>query len=81
MTHSGDPAAQRNLAHLYRMGLGVAQDFVQAVSWCRLAAESGLAGAQANLAIMYLRGQGVEGGRLVLPSGEGQSRAIHAGVV
>ena len=33
MTHSGDPAAQRNLAHLHRMGLGVAQDFVQAVSW------------------------------------------------
>ena len=55
------------------MGLGMAQNFVQAVSWYRLAAESGLAGAQANLAIMYLRGQGVEGGRLVLPSGEGQS--------
>ena len=33
LTHSRDPAAQRNLAHLYRMGLGVAQDFVQAVSW------------------------------------------------
>ena len=32
LTHSGDPAAQRNLPHLYRMGLGVAQDFVQAVS-------------------------------------------------
>ena len=29
LTHSGDPAAQRNLAHLYRMGLGVAQDFVE----------------------------------------------------
>ena len=55
------------------MGLGVAQDFVQAVSWCRLAAESGLAGAQANLAIMYLRGQRVESGRLALPSGKGQS--------
>ncbi len=55
------------------MGLGVAQDFVQAVSWYRLAAESGLADAQANIAIMYLRGQGVEGGRLVRPSGKGQS--------
>ena len=73
MTLSGDPAAQRNLAHLYRMGLGVAQDFGQAVPWCRLAAESGLAGAQANLAIMYLRGQRVESGRLALPSGKGQS--------
>ena len=57
--HRGDPAAQRNLAHLYRMGLGVSQDFVQAASWYRLAADSGLARAQANLAAMYLRGQGV----------------------
>lgn len=58
--HRGDPAAQRNLAHLYRMGLGVPQNFVQAAAWYRLAAESGLARAQANLASMYLRGQGVE---------------------
>jgi TPR repeat protein len=57
--HKGDPAAQRNLAHLYRMGLGVAQDFTQAASWYRLAADNGLARAQANLAAMYLRGQGV----------------------
>lgn len=57
--HRGDPAAQRNLAHLYRMGLGVPQNFVQAASWYRLAADSGLARAQANLATMYLRGQGV----------------------
>lgn len=57
--HRGDPAAQRNLAHLYRMGLGVPQDFVQAVAWYRQAADSGLARAQANLASMYLRGQGV----------------------
>ncbi len=57
--HRGDPAAQRNLAHLYRMGLGVPQDFVRAASWYRLAADSGLARAQANLATMYLRGQGV----------------------
>ncbi|MDA1097444.1 MAG: hypothetical protein O2967_00550 [Proteobacteria bacterium] len=58
--HRGDPAAQRNLAHLYRMGLGVSQDFTQAAAWYRLAADSGLARAQANLASMYLRGQGVE---------------------
>ena len=69
MTLSDDPAAQRNLAHLYRMGLGVQPGRVLVP----LGAESGLAGAKANLAIMYLRGQGVGGGRLVLPSGEGQS--------
>ena len=73
LAHSGYPAAQRTLAHLFRVGLGVAQNFAQAVPSYRMAAESGLAGAQANLAIVYLRGQGVEGGRLVLPSGEGQS--------
>ena len=58
--HTGDPAAQRNLAHLYRMGLGVAQNFAQAATWYRLAADNGLTRAQANLAAMYLRGQGVE---------------------
>ncbi len=58
--HRGDPAAQRNLAHLYRMGLGVPQNFTQAAAWYRLAADSGLARAQANLGSMYLRGQGVE---------------------
>ena len=42
LTHSGNPATQRILAHLFRMGLGVAQKFI-------------------------------EGGRLVLPSSEGQS--------
>jgi hypothetical protein len=55
----GDPAAQRNIGHLYRFGFGVAQDFALAVNWYRQAAEAGLAGAQANLAVMYLRGQGV----------------------
>jgi TPR repeat protein len=58
--HRGDPAAQRNLAHLYRMGLGVPQNFTQAAAWYRLAADNGLARAQANLGSMYLRGQGVE---------------------
>ena len=59
LAHSGDPAAQRNLGHLYRMGLGVGQDFSKAVEWYRRAAESGLARAQANLGNAYLRGQGV----------------------
>ncbi len=56
----GDPAAQRNIGHLYRLGLGIPQDFSVAVNWYRQAAEKGLSRAQANLAIMYLRGQGVE---------------------
>ena len=60
LAYEEDPAAQRNLAHLYRMGLGVKQDFAKAADWYRKAAELGLARAQANLANMYLRGQGVE---------------------
>lgn len=55
-----DPAAQRNVAHLYRQGLGVVQDFTEAAYWYRRAAYLGLTGAQSNLAAMYLRGQGVD---------------------
>ena len=29
LTHSGNPVSQRNLAHLIRMELGLAQDFVE----------------------------------------------------
>ena len=57
---SGDPFAQRNIGHLYRLGLGVPQDFVVALSWYRRAAKQGLVGAQANLANMMLRGQGID---------------------
>ncbi|MDP6814736.1 MAG: hypothetical protein QF582_16085 [Alphaproteobacteria bacterium] len=59
LARRGDPAAQRNIGHLHRMGLGVPQDFTEAANWYRRAADSGLARAQANLATMYLRGQGV----------------------
>ena len=60
LAYDDDPAAQRNLGHLYRMGLGVAQDFTKAADWYTRAAELGLTRAQANLGNMYLRGQGVE---------------------
>lgn len=60
LARGGDPAAQRNVGHLFRFGLGRPQDFHEAVSWYRRAADAGLARAQANLAMMYLRGQGVE---------------------
>ena len=60
LARGGDPAAQRNIGHLYRFGLGQPQDFEAAASWYRMAAEAGLDRAQANLAMMYLRGQGVE---------------------
>jgi len=56
----GDPFAQRNIGHLYRLGLGVPQDFAVAFNWYRRAADQGLVRAQANLANMLLRGQGVD---------------------
>ena len=59
LAESGDPAAQRNLGHLYRLGRGVTKDFVKAAAWYRKSAEQGFARAQANLGNMYLRGQGV----------------------
>ena len=59
LARDGDPAAQRNIGHLYRLGLGVPQDPAVAVNWYTRAAESGLARAQANLANMYLRGDGI----------------------
>ena len=60
LAERGDPAAERNIGHLYRMGWSVRQDFEEAARWYRRAAEKGFARAQANLANMYLRGQGLE---------------------
>jgi cell division septation protein DedD len=56
----GDPFAQRNIGHLFRLGLGVPQDFAVALSWYQRAADQGLVRAQANLANMMLRGQGID---------------------
>lgn len=57
---AGDPYAQRNIGHLYRLGQGVQQDFREAAHWYRRAAEQGHVRAQGNLANMLLRGQGDE---------------------
>ena len=59
LAREGDPAAQRNVGHMFRRGLGVPKNFKKAAEWYRRAAEQGLSRAQANLANMYLRGQGV----------------------
>lgn len=59
LAEADDPAAQRNLGHLYRLGRGVTKDFVKAAEWYRKSAEQGFSRAQANLGNMYLREQGV----------------------
>ncbi|WP_298728734.1 tetratricopeptide repeat protein [uncultured Ferrovibrio sp.] len=58
LAQHGDVAAMRNIGHLYRWGQGVPQDMNQAIAWYRRAAEMGFARAQANLAAIYLQGEG-----------------------
>ena len=55
----GNVKAQNNLGVMYEKGLGVHQDYTQAMKWYRKAAEQGLAQAQSNLGVMYGKGQGI----------------------
>lgn len=59
LSDSGDLAAKRNLAHLYRKGLGVEQNPRRAYRLYKQVAIKGLPSAQINLATMYLSGEGV----------------------
>ena len=44
---------------MYETGLGVAQNYVEAVRWYRKAVEQGYASAQYNLGVMYYNVKGV----------------------
>ena len=55
----GDLAAQYRLGVMYGLGLGVAQDYSEAVRWYRRAARAGDARSQSNLGFMYGTGRGV----------------------
>lgn len=56
---SGDLEAQNRLGICYYNGLGVPQNYTEAVQWFRKAAEEGLADAQYYLGKCYYDGQGV----------------------
>lgn len=56
---NGDALAQYRLGVMYGLGLGVPQDYAEAVKWYRKAAASGEARAQSNLGFMYGTGRGV----------------------
>jgi TPR repeat protein len=56
---SGDPKAEAELGTMYEKGDGVPQDYPQAASWFRKAAEQGAATAQNDLGTLYDHGQGV----------------------
>ena len=55
----GDAGAQNSLGILYYRGLGVPQDYAEAVKWHRKAADQGDAFAQSILGFLYGDGQGV----------------------
>jgi hypothetical protein len=59
MAEVGYAPAQYNLGVVYAKGRGVAQDYVEAATWYRLAADQGDSDAQYRLGLMYMMGQGV----------------------
>lgn len=60
LAERGDLAAQRNVAHLKRRGMGVEQNLEEAFEYYEEAAEHGLVSAQLNLAFLYLEGKGTK---------------------
>ena len=60
LAEAGRAEAQNNVGHFYEQGLGVTQDYEQAISWYLKASEQGLAAAQHNAGMLYYNGTGVE---------------------
>ncbi len=59
LAEQGNANAQFFLGFMYANGLGVSQDYAEALQWYRKADEQGYAKAQNNLGLMYGKGQGV----------------------
>ena len=57
---AGDPAAQRNIGHMHRKGLGVSQSFERAYQLFKMSAYRGLPTAMGNLALAYYKGEGTD---------------------
>ena len=57
--YQGLSNAQLNVATKYENGIGVVQDYMEAVRWYKQAAAQGELLAQSNLASMYFSGKGV----------------------
>ena len=55
----GGAYAQFNLALMFNSGIGVPENYTEAVKWYRKAAAQGLPIAQYNLGVMYVNGEGV----------------------
>jgi len=59
LAEQGYASAQFSVGVMYKNGLGVPQDYKEAVKWYTLAADQGHASAQYNLGVMYENGKGV----------------------
>ena len=59
LAEQGHAQAQYKLGRMYRAGVGVPRDAVEAANWTRRAAQQGDALAQYDLGIMYATGQGL----------------------
>ena len=59
LAEEGNADAQNNLGVMHEEGLGVVQDYAEAVRWHQLAADQGNVYAQSNLGFMYRNGLGV----------------------
>jgi TPR repeat protein len=59
LAQQGNAEAEFNLGSMYEDGIGVTQNYAEAVQWYQLAATHGNALAQINLASMYINSRGV----------------------
>ena len=59
LAKKGDARAQNNIGHMYEEGLGVAQNYSEAMTWYKKAAESKLPEAEYNVGLLYYHGYGV----------------------
>ena len=59
LAEQGFAEPQFNLGVMHHSGMGVVQNYSEAVKWYRKAAEQGYAEAQFNLGMMYANGDGV----------------------
>ena len=59
LAEAGSAEAANNIGHMYEEGLGVAQNYAEAMDWYRKAALQELAQAQHNVGLLYYNGYGV----------------------
>ena len=56
---NGYPTAQHSLGTIYAEGMGVNQNYIEALKWYRMAAEQRYTESQYSLGVMYYKGNGV----------------------